>query len=116
VTRRLLAIGLVAGFLSALLGVGGGIVMVPLLMLWAGLEVRPATATSLAAIGITAVAGVATYWALGDVRPGYAALVGLPAAVGAVGGTWLQARLQARVVTYLFAVLLVGIAIWLFVS
>jgi uncharacterized membrane protein YfcA len=115
-TRRLVAIGLVSGFLSALLGVGGGIVIVPLLMLWAGLEVRPATATSLVAIGITALAGIATYWALGDVRPGYAALVGLPAAVGAVAGTSLQARLQARLVTYLFAVLLMGIAVWLFVS
>ena len=114
--RRLVAIGLVSGFLSALLGVGGGIVIVPLLMLWAGLAVRPATATSLVAIGITALAGIVTYWALGDVRPGYAALVGLPAAVGAVAGTSLQARLQARVVTYLFAVLLMGIAVWLFVS
>ena len=113
---RLVAIGLASGFVSALLGVGGGIVIVPLLMLWAGLEVRPATATSLVAIGITALAGIVTYWVLGDVRPGYAALVGLPAAVGAVAGTSLQARLQARVVTYLFAVLLMGIAVWLFVS
>jgi uncharacterized membrane protein YfcA len=91
-------------------------VIVPLLLLWGGLEVRAATATSLAAIGITAIAGVATYWALGDVRPGYAALVGLPAAVGAVGGTALQARLHADVVTYLFAALLLGVAVWLFVS
>jgi len=91
-------------------------VVVPLLMLWAGLEVRTATSTSLAAIGITALAGVATYWALGDVRPAYAALVGLPAAAGAVAGTSLQARLQARLVTYLFAALLAGVAVWLFVS
>jgi uncharacterized membrane protein YfcA len=115
-TYRLVAIGVVSGFLSALLGVGGGIVIVPLLLLWGGLDVRRATSTSLAAIGITAVAGVATYWALGEVRPGYAALVGLPAAVGAVAGTSLQARLHARVVTYLFAVLLVGVAVWLLVS
>jgi uncharacterized membrane protein YfcA len=91
-------------------------VIVPLLLLWGGLEVRAATATSLAAIGITAVAGVATYWALGDVRPGYAALVGLPAAVGAVGGTALQSRLHADLITYLFAALLLGVAVWLFVS
>jgi uncharacterized membrane protein YfcA len=115
-TYRLVAIGIASGFLSALLGVGGGIIIVPLLLLWAGLDVRQATSTSLVAIGITAVAGVATYWALGDVRPGYAALVGLPAAVGAVAGTALQARLRARVVTYLFAVLMVGIAVWLLVS
>ena len=115
-TARLVAIGVVSGFLSALLGVGGGIVVVPLLMLWVGLEVRPATATSLAAIGLTAFAGVATYWALGDVRPGYAALVGLPAAAGAVAGTSIQARLHADVVAYLFSALLVGVAVWLLVS
>jgi hypothetical protein len=88
-------------------------VVVPLLMLWAGLEVRQATSTSLVAIGITAVAGAATYWSLGDVRPGYAALVGLPAAVGAVAGASLQARLKARVVTYLFAAVLAGVAVWM---
>jgi uncharacterized membrane protein YfcA len=91
-------------------------VIVPLLLLWARLEVREAAATSLVAIGITALAGVATYSVLGDVRPGYAALVGLPAAAGAVAGATLQARLHARMVTYLFAVLLVGIAVWLLVS
>ena len=113
---RLVAIGLVSGFLSTLLGVGGGIVIVPLLMLWAGVEMRSAAATSLAAIGITAVAGVTTYAVIGDVRPGYAALVGIPAAAGAIAGTRLQARLHARVVQYLFAALLAGVAIWLFVS
>jgi uncharacterized membrane protein YfcA len=113
---RLVAIGVVSGFLSALLGVGGGIVIVPLLMLWVGFAVRQAAATSLAAIGVTALAGVATYWALGDVRPGYAALVGLPAAAGAVAGSVLQARLRANVVAYLFSALVVGVAVWLFVS
>jgi uncharacterized membrane protein YfcA len=110
---RLVAIGVLSGFLSALLGVGGGIVIVPLLMLWAGFEVRGATSTSLAAIGITTVAGVSTYWVLGDVRPGYAALVGIPAAFGAFAGTAFQRRLEAHVVEYLFAALLVGVAVWL---
>ena len=113
---RLVAIGLTAGLFSALFGVGGGIVIVPLLILWVGFETRPATATSLAAIGITALAGVANYWAHGDVRPGYAALVGIPAAAGAIGGTALQQRLRVRTVELLFAGLLVGIAIWLFVK
>ena len=109
----LVAIGLAAGFLSALLGVGGGVVIVPLLVLWIGLDVRQAAASSLVAIGITAVAGVITYWMLGDVRPGFAVLVGLPAAVGAVGGAALQQRLHTGLVEYLFATLLVVVAIWL---
>jgi uncharacterized membrane protein YfcA len=113
---RLVAIGLVAGFFSALFGVGGGIIIVPLLILALGFETRPAAATSLAAIGITALAGVANYWAHGDVRPGYAALVGLPAAVCAVCGTALQQRLRVHTIEFLFAGLLVGIAVWLFVK
>ena len=108
---RLILIGLAAGFFSALFGVGGGVVIVPLLLLVARWEIRSATATSLAAIGITATAGVITYVAHGEVRPVYAALVGIPAAAGAVGGTALQQRLPVRTLAFLFAALLVAIAI-----
>src|SRR5438045_6200427 len=73
--------------MSALFGVGGGVVIVPLLLLVAAWSARTATATSLAAIGITALSGVITYAFHSDVSVKYAALVGLPAAVGAVGGT-----------------------------
>jgi uncharacterized protein len=107
----LVLIGLVAGFFSALFGVGGGIVIVPLLMLAGGWEIRSATATSLAAIGITASAGAVVYAIHGEVRPVYAALVGVPAAVGALGGTALQQRLHVRTLSFLFAGLLVAIAI-----
>lgn len=113
---RLVAIGLVAGFFSALLGVGGGVIIVPLLLLVAGWHARNATATSLAAIGITALSGVITYAIHGDVSVKYAALVGVPAAFGAVGGTSLQRRLQGRTIEILFAALMVGTAVWLFVK
>ena len=49
-------------------------------------------------------------------RPGYAALVGLPAAAGALGGTALQQRLRVRTLELVFALLLLGIAVWLFVK
>ena len=104
-------IGLAAGFFSALFGVGGGTVIVPLLVLVCAWELRSATATSLAAIGITATAGVLTYVVHGEVRPVYAVLLGLPAAVGAAGGAALQQRLPVRTLSFLFAGLLVGIAI-----
>jgi uncharacterized protein len=113
---RLVLIGLVAGFFSALFGVGGGIVIVPLLLLVCGWQARPATATSLAAIGITAVSGVVAYAFHGDVRPGYAALVGLPAAVSVVGATAVQQRLHTRLIEFLFALFLVGVAVWLLVK
>ena len=109
-------IGLAAGFFSALLGVGGGVVIVPLLLLVAASEMRSATATSLAAIGITATAGVVTYVVHGEVRPVYALLVGVPAAVGAAGGATLQQRLPVRTLSLLFAALLAAIAIRMLVQ
>ncbi len=112
---NLILIGLAAGFFSALFGVGGGIVIVPLLLLVSRWDLRTATGTSLAAIGITATAGVITYVVHGDVRPVYAAIVGVPAAAGAIGGTSLQQRLPVRALSYLFAGLLVAIAIDLLV-
>ena len=108
---RLILIGLIAGFFSALFGVGGGIVIVPLLLLVGGWEMRTATATSLAAIGITATAGVIVYVVHGQVEPAYAALVGVPAAIGALGGATLQQRVPVRTLSFLFAGLLAVIAI-----
>jgi uncharacterized protein len=113
---RLVLIGLAAGFFSALFGVGGGTVIVPLLVLACGWELRSATATSLAAIGITATAGVVTYVVHGEVRPVYAVLLGLPAAVGAAGGAALQQRVPVRTLSFLFAALLIGIAIRMLVQ
>jgi len=113
---RLVLIGLVAGFFSALFGVGGGIIIVPLLLIVARWEIRSATATSLAAIGVTAIAGVIAYFVHHDVQADYAALLGLPAAAGALGGAAIQQKVNARALSYAFAVLLVGIAIDLLVK
>ncbi len=110
---RIVATGLVAGVFSALFGVGGGIVAVPLLVLFARVPERVATATSLGAIGITALAGVTIFGLRGDVDVGYAALVGLPAAAGALAGTSLQQRVSTATLSYGFAVLLTGIGLWL---
>jgi uncharacterized membrane protein YfcA len=113
---RLVVIGVAAGFFSALFGVGGGIVIVPLLIFLLRFAERSAMATSLAAIGITALAGTLFYAYYGRVHPGSAALIGLPATVGAVGGTWLQQRLRRRELSLLFAGLLVAIAIKLLLT
>ncbi len=113
---RLVVIGVAAGFFSALFGVGGGIIIVPLLLLLCAWETRAATATSLAAIGITALSGVIAYAIHGDVRVEYAALVGLPAAVSVAGATAVQQRLQTRTIELFFAAFLLGVAVWLFVK
>jgi len=112
---RLVLIGVLAGLFSALFGVGGGIVVVPLLILLARYDARPAMATSLAAIGLIALVGTVTYALHGELKPGAAAAVGLPAAVGAVLGTSLQQRLATRTLSLAFAALLAAIGVWLLV-
>ena len=113
---RLVLIGLVAGLFSSLFGVGGGIVIVPLLILAAGFAPREATATSLGAIVITAVSGVTLYALRGKVDVSYALLVGIPAVFGAVVGTAFQQRLSGRALTIAFAALLAGLGVWLIVG
>ncbi|HWO81215.1 sulfite exporter TauE/SafE family protein [Gaiella sp.] len=115
-TARLALIGLVAGVFSTLFGVGGGIVLVPLLVALAAFPTHAAAATSLGAILVTATAGVVLYAARGEVRPAYAALVGLPAVAGALAGTQLQQRLSGEVLTLAFAGLLVVVGVWLIVG
>ena len=108
---RLIAIGIVVGFFSALFGVGGGILIVPLLLLLASFTERPAMATSLASIGLIALAGTILYALRGKVDVGAAAAVGLPAALGAVAGTTLQQRLATRTLRLLFALLLAALGV-----
>jgi uncharacterized protein len=106
VSRRTLAlvgIGLVAGFFSGVLGVGGGIVIIPLLVALVAYQAKPAMATSLAAILFTSVAAAASHAQAGNVDWSNAALIGLPATVGAVGGAWLHQRVAPRRVVLAFA-------------
>lgn len=113
---RLVLVGLVAGVFSTLFGVGGGIVIVPLLVALVAFPTHAAAATSLGAILVTATAGVVLYALRDEVRPAYAALLGLPAAAGALAGTSLQQRLSNRELTLAFAALLVVIGLWLVVT
>jgi uncharacterized membrane protein YfcA len=113
---RLVAIGLAAGVFSAFFGVGAGILAVPLLILFAAIPERAAAATSLLAIAITASAGVVVFGLRGEVDVGYAALVGLPAAVGALAGTAWQQRIRASTLAYGLALLLTGIGVWMLAS
>jgi uncharacterized protein len=113
---RLVGIGLLAGLFSSLFGVGGGLIIVPLLILVASFRPREATATSLGAIALTALAGVVAYALRGEVHVGYALLVGLPAAAGALAGSSLQRRLSGDALRLAFAFLLVAVAGWLLLT
>ncbi|MDO9410269.1 sulfite exporter TauE/SafE family protein [Patulibacter sp.] len=109
-TAKIAGIGTVAGLFSGLFGVGGGVVMVPLLLLLLGMDERRATSTSLGAIVIIATAATLTQGAYGTVHLTEGLLVGVPALAGVVAGTALQQRLPAKRVSLIFAVLLIGVA------
>jgi uncharacterized membrane protein YfcA len=112
-TLAYVGIGLPAGLFSSLFGVGGGIVVVPLLIVLLAFAPKEATGTSLAAIGLTALFGVISYGILGRIHWEEAALVGFPAVAGVLAGTWLQQRISSRAVVLLFAAFLVAIAMQL---
>jgi uncharacterized membrane protein YfcA len=113
---RLILVGLTAGLFATLFGVGGGIVMVPMLVLLLGFDPKVATATSLAAIIVTAGVGVLSHGLLGNVAWGYAVLIAIPAVVGLLAGLWIKDRISSRELTFAFALLLVAVAIWLVVA
>jgi uncharacterized membrane protein YfcA len=110
---RLALAGTAAGAFSGLFGVGGGVVMVPLLILWLGYGEREATGTSLAAIVVIAGVAAALQGAYGNVDLAKGVLVGLPAVGGVVAGTALQQRLPTQWIALGFAGCLVasGIAL-----
>jgi uncharacterized membrane protein YfcA len=110
-TLTLAAIGTVAGLFSGLFGVGGGIVIVPLLVLWCGFGERLATGTSLAAIVIIAAVATAVHGAYGNVHVADGVLIGVPAVAGVLIGTELQQRISSKAISLIFAVLLAVVAI-----
>jgi uncharacterized membrane protein YfcA len=112
---RLASIGTVAGAFSALFGVGGGTVIVPLLVLWLGYQEHEATGTSLAAIAVISLYAVVAHALYGNVDVGDGLLVGLPAVLGVVAGTAVQQRLSERAISLIFAALLVVVALMLLI-
>jgi uncharacterized protein len=111
-TLKLAAIGTLAGAFSGLFGVGGGTIIVPLLILWFGYGERLATGTSLAAIVAIGLLGALAQGGIyGNVHVATGLLLAIPAVVGVVLGTAIQQRIPQRAVSYLFAGLLLAIAI-----
>ena len=118
-SRRLVgpaAVGLLAGFLSGLFGVGGGILMVPGLVLVLGMEQRRAHGTSLAAIIPIGIAGVVGYALDGSIDVVVAALLLAGSWFGALVGTSLLQVLPQRALRLAFAVLMLATAVRLFVE
>ena len=103
------ALGIAAGVLAGMFGVGGGILFVPTLIAL-GLETHEAIGTSLLAIIPTVAAGTWRQARYGNVRWRAALALGVAAAVAAQGGAALAEALDADTLRRLFALLLLGVA------
>jgi uncharacterized membrane protein YfcA len=99
-------LGSIAGIVAGLFGVGGGVVVVPGLVLWFGLAQRTASGTSAAAIVATSAAAVVSFGLSGSVDWRVAGLILIGSAVGAWIGAWLADRLNERVLAVAFSILL----------
>lgn len=97
--RRLplaLVVSFLGGNISSLLGIGGGVLMVPALNSWCGVPIRVASATSGLMIGVTATSALPLYWARGEVTPHLAAGAVLGVLAGSSVGVLLVTRLKVR--------------------
>jgi uncharacterized membrane protein YfcA len=107
----LLIVGLVGGLLSGAFGVGGGVVMVPLLLLLARMDEREASATSLSAVFPASIVGSIGYLLHGQVDLLAAAALAVGGIPGALLGAWLVRRIPVGLLRWLFIALLTLVAI-----
>jgi len=82
----------IAGNVSSLLGIGGGVIKVPIMNAWCGMPMRAAAATSALMIGVTATGGAIIYYGHGDLIPVLAA----PAVLGVQLGSWAGLRFTQK--------------------
>lgn len=107
----LILIGILAGLLSGLVGVGGGIIMVPLLVMFFSFNQHQAQGTSLAvlAVPVTAVA-VFNYYKEGQLNLKYAAIIAVFFVIGSIVGSKFALTLDQKTLKKVFAVVLLLVA------
>jgi uncharacterized membrane protein YfcA len=116
VKRLPVAVGasFLAGNVSSLLGIGGGIVKVPILNAWCGIPLRAAAATSAFMIGVTATAGATIYYGHGQLEPALAAAAVLGVQLGSWGGMRFGAAASAKWLKVLMAAVLFIVSAMMF--
>lgn len=113
----LILVGLAAGMLSGLFGIGGGTIIVPALVLWLGMPQKLAAGTSVAAILPTAIVGASTYAIQGNVDWIAAACLAVGIVVGAQFGSHLLAKAPVSALQWGFMgfLVVVIVSLWLVV-
>jgi uncharacterized protein len=108
-----IAVGVLAGVVAGMLGVGGGVLFVPALVLFLGLDQVDAEATSLLAIIPVALVGAQRQRSYGNVRVRDGLVLGVLAIPGAIAGVALVNALPERVTQVAFALLMLFVAVQL---
>jgi uncharacterized protein len=111
----LLAVAVVAGLLSGLLAIGGGLFLIPAFILLLGADVRQAAATSLACVAFLALPGTVTHALLGHIDGWLSLQLGLAVIPATYLGARLSLRLTQRRLRLLFGVFLLAFAVYFFV-
>lgn len=107
----LVVLGLLAGIIAAALGLGGGIVFVPVLVVLFGFDQHIAQGTSLAVIFPTAIMATLAHTRMGNVRWRLAIPIGLAGIAGALIGAQVALQLDADVLRRLFGLFLIVLAV-----
>lgn len=103
-------ISYLAGIVSSLAGIGGGVVIVPALNAWCGVPLRVAAATSAIVIGVTAIPGVLAKFPFADISATeLAAVAVLGVLLGSKGGLWLSSRAPVRTLKLVLATVLIAL-------
>ncbi|MDD4752954.1 MAG: sulfite exporter TauE/SafE family protein [Desulfitobacteriaceae bacterium] len=103
--------GIAAGILSSLVGIGGGIIIVPALIYFFKIDMHVATGTSLAIIIPTALVGVIVHGINGNVNLKLAALLALGGIIGSYTGGQISTSLPSSTVKKIFSIILIMVAI-----
>lgn len=107
-------ISVAGGYISGILGIGGGILQVPALNSWCGVPIRAATATSAVMIGVTAAASVPIYYGRGHVNGPLAAAAVVGVLVGSRAGLWILTHARVKWLKVLMALVLIAVSITYF--
>ena len=103
---KAIALGAVAGTVAGLFGVGGGVIVVPGLVLWLAISQREASGTSTATIVASSAAAMIAFGIGGNVDWRAAGLILIGSVVGAWGGAWIAEHVNERALAVTFAVIL----------
>lgn len=106
-----IAVSVAGGYVSGILGIGGGILQVPALNGWCGVPIRAAAATSAVMIGVTAAASAPIFYSRGDINPPLAAAAIIGVLAGSQLGFWIGGRARARWLKLLMAIVLAVVSL-----